>query len=248
MGIIKNRFGDLRHGPVPVCLAAALALPLSGCGGGSSSSGENITYITTQTVAVKQGAANIMCNNGMTLTITGVQKRPISTFAGASVLNDTNDSQGVNEMSSTSLVVEIDMSIKFNDTTFRQVTQAAGGDEDPPSVVSDVLQPGSLIFISGTDPNGGEYRSYTTIHPESVDAPSQAISNSQWRYDILNQPIPEASATLNGSLLFKVSATAQNLQFNIFSAYNNADPLDEAAVRSGNNQQFILDIDTIGQD
>lgn len=247
MGVLRNTLGRIPHSPFPIAMAMTLSFSLSGCGmfGGGKSKGEEITYVTSQTVQVKENAKNVMCNNAMALTILGVQKRPISTFAGANVILDTNDSQGVNEMSSNSIVVEIDMSITFNDTTFRQVTQASGGDEDPPRSVEEVLIPGSLVFISGKDPNGGEYRSYTIIQPETQSAPSQAVSNSQWRYNILEEPIPEASETLNGSLLFKVNAKAEDLQFNIYSAYNNAEPLDEGAVRSGNNQRFVFNIDTI---
>lgn len=246
MGIIRNTLGGARSGLLPVAVSLAAILSLSGCGpfGGSKKS-DGITYVTSQSVQVKQGAKNIMCNNGMQLMITGVQKRPISTFAGADVLLDTNDSEGVNEMSSRSIVVEVDLSITFNDTTYKQVTQAAGGDEDPPQVVSDVLVPGSLIFISGEDMNGEPYVSYTIIQPESGSVPSQAITNSQWKYSILEEPIPEASATLNGSVLFKVSATAKNLQLNIYSADNNPEPLDEESVRGGNNKRFVFDIDTI---
>lgn len=247
MGILSNTLRRISRRSLPTIMAMAISLPLSGCGpfGGGKSNKENITYVTSQSVQVKEGAKNVMCNNAMTLTILGVQKRPISTFAGASVINDTNDSEGVNEMSSKSIVVEIDMSITFNDNTFRQITQAAGGDEDPPDQIQKVLVPGSLIFISGTDPNGGDYRSYTIIQPETEVSPSQAVSNSQWKYNILDEPIPEASETLNGSLLFKVSAKAKNLQFNIYSPYNNAEPLDEDSVRSGNNQRFVFNIDTI---
>lgn len=249
MSLLRNTLRKASHGMLPVVVATTTTLLLSGCslfgGGKKSSSGDEITYVTSQTIKVKENAKNVMCNNGMALTILGVQKRPISTFAGANVILDTNDSQGVNEMSSNSIVVEIDMSITFNDNTFRQVTQASGGDEDPPSTIDEVLIPGSLIFISGKDPNGGEYRSYTIIQPETESVPSQAISNSQWKYNILREPVPEASETLNGSLLFKVNAKAQDLRFNIYSAYNNAEPLDEGAVRSGNNQQFVFDIDTI---
>lgn len=247
MGIIKRTIKRLPQGPLAALVTMAMSLPMSGCGmlGGGDSSDEDITYVTSQTVHVEKGAKNILCNNGMQLTITGVQKRPISTFAGASVEFDTVDSQGVNEMSSTSIAIELDMSITFNDNTFKQVTQAAGGDESAPETISQVLVPGSLIFISGTDPNGGDYLSYTIIKPENGNTPSQAISNAQWKYNILDEPVPEASATLNGSLLFKVSANAKNLQFNIYSAYNNADPLDEESIRMGNNQRFIFDIDTI---
>lgn len=244
--MIRNTLDRIASGPVPVLVAGVLMLPLSGCGmfgGGKKSSDENVTYITSQTVQMKENANNTMCNNAMKLTVLGVQKRPISTFAGASVINDSNDSQGVNEMSSNSLVVEIDLSITFNDNTFRQVTQAAGGDEDPPETISEILVPGYLVFITGTDPNGGDYISYAIIQPEERESPSQAISNSQWKYNILNQPVPEASETLYGSLLFKVNANAGNLKFNIYSAYNNAEPLDEESVCMGNNQRFILDID-----
>jgi len=247
MSIMKRTMERLPQGPLAILVAATLSLPMSGCGGGGGSSDEEIHYVTSQTVQVERGAKNSLCNNGMVLTITGVQKRPISTFAGAEVEFDTGDSQGVNEMSSTSIVIELDMSITFNDNNFKQVTQAAGGDEDPPETISEVLVPGSLIFITGTDPNGGDYTSYTVIKPETRNTTSQAISNAQWKYNILDEPIPEASTTLNGSLLFKVSSNAKNLQFNIYSAYNNAEPLDEASIRSGNNQRFVFNIDTISE-
>ena len=249
--MIRSTLSRMAHGSVPMLLAGTLVLPLSGCGlfgGGNKSSNENITYVTSQTIKMKENANNTMCNNAMKLTVLGVQKRPISTFAGAAVINDTNDSQGINEMSSNSIVIEVDLSITFNDNTFRQVTSAAGGDEDPPEVIEEVLIPGSLIFISGTDPNGGDYRSYAIIQPEERESPSQAISNSQWKYNILAQPVPEASETLYGSLLFKVNAKAGDLKFNIYSAYNNAEPLEEESIRAGNNQQFILDIDAETQE
>lgn len=231
-----------------LALAAILSLPMTGCGpfGGGGKKDENVTYVYSQSVQVTQGAENRICNDSVGLTINGVQKRPLTTFADADVIFDTADQEGVSETLNTSLALEIDLDITFNSHTFEDVTAAAGGKEKAPKKVSEVLLPGSLIFVKGTDPNGGKYSSYAVIKPDDQMNPNQAIANSQWNYNILDATLPEASESISGSLLFKISSRAEDLQLVIFTANNNPDPLKDKSVMSGNNKALIFDIDTIG--
>lgn len=230
-----------------ITLAAILSLPMTGCGpfGGGGSKSENVTYVYSQSVQVALGAENRICNDSVGLTINGIQKRPITTFADADVIFDTADNEGISESLNNSLALEIDMDVTFNSHTFEDVTRAAGSEENPPKKMIDILRPGSLIFIRGTDPNGGKYSSYAIIQPDDDMNPNQAIANSQWNYNILDATLPEASESISGSLLFKISSRAKDLQLVIFTANNNPSPLDEQAVMSGNNKALILDIDTI---
>lgn len=229
-----------------MALAASLALaaPLAGCslfGGGDGE--QTYTYITSQTIEVVPGAQTKLCNDSLTMTVTGIQKRPVSTFANANVEYDNAGNEGANEMSSTSVIIEVDMALTFNENTYMQVTQAVGGKPKAPSSVADIFAPGELMFVRGKDPNGGDYQSYAVVMPETQTAPSQAISNSQWHYDLLDQQLPEASETITGSMLFKVSAKAHDLQLIVYTADNNAEPLDGESVRLGNNKTLILDLD-----
>lgn len=229
-----------------LALAAVLSIPMTGCGifgGGGKSDG--VTYVYSESVQVAEGAENRICNDSVALTITGVQKRPLTTFANADVINDTADKEGVSESLNTSLALEIDMEILFNSHTLQEVTEAAGGKNKQPKRVSEVLMPGSLIFIRGTDPNGGKYSSYAIIKPQDQTNPNQAIANSQWNYNLMDATLPEASETLTGSVLFKISSRAEDLQLVIFTANNNPDPLKDKSVMSGNNKALIFDIDTI---
>lgn len=235
---------NTRRGIIVALLSSALMMPLSACSiFGGDSQDEDLVYVTSQSVEMVQGAKTQLCNNALTMTVTGIQKRPVSTFAGASVINDVADSTGINEMSSTSIIIEVDMALTFNENTFQQVTAAAGGSSKAPSQVSDILVPGSLVFVTGKDPNGGDYVSRAIVMPESQAMPSQAIMNSQWHYSILKEILPEASETLTGSMLFKVSAKARDLKLIIYTANNNPEPLNEESVRLGNNKMLVLDLE-----
>lgn len=233
------------HRILALILSGSLGMSLSGCGLFGGGDGGSKTYTYSESVRMTEGAKNLICNDAMALTILGVQKRPISTFAGANVVGDVADSSGANEMSSNSLAIEIDMEITFNDNTFKQITQQSGGDEDPPETVEEILVPESLICIRGTDPNGGDYKTYAVIRPETKASATSAMANSQWYYDILGQTLPEASETLRGSLIFKVSAKAQDLQFVLYTANKNAEPLDADSVLSQNNKELVFYIDDI---
>jgi len=241
----RKMVGRSSRAVVAAALASAMTLGLAGCGGSSSSDTETI-IMSTSTIQMEKGADNRMCNNGLKLTVLDVQKRPLSTFSGASVLYDSSDSSGANEMSSAYIAIQVDMKVAFNASNFQQATSSAGGDEDAPTVLSDILIPGSLIFVRGTDSiTGGSYTSYSIIQPETqTDVNGLMLTGSSWNYNLISTVLPEASEERQGSIVFKVAAQATDLQLVIVTANGNSDPLDEDSVLSGNNQIYIYDIDS----
>lgn len=246
--------------------STALIVALSGCSmfsgiAGSSSSASssgnsnaNIVVSTSQAYEITLGAQNAMCDNALQFTVTNMERRPISTFINASSSSNSNSSSSASVSSSSSntnvsddtnkVAVEVDVSYTFNQTTLTTNMQQYGNtsSSSTPSTLSDILLPGQLMYITGTDSDGNAYVASDILSVKSNTSSNTLGTNAQWDYDVLNSSLPQATQTKTGSMIFIVSNSAQNLQLHIITGMNNASPLDAAAVGSGNNYHYVLDL------
>lgn len=229
-----------------VLLGLALMIPLSGCGGFASSptpmgsTSQNVQRTTSAAYAMKIGAQNPMANDALQMTITNVERRPISTFVNA---NDSktasSDGAAATDDEDNLIAVEIDMQYTFNPTTLSTNTEQAGGDKPgTPSTLSDVLLPGELMYITGKDTDGNEYIASDIL---TVNANNDTLgTNAQWDYSLLDSALPQAATKKSGSVIFEVTSTASDLTLHIITANDNSDPLDGEAVAGGNNYHYTL--------
>lgn len=200
--------------------------------------------LTSESVQITQNAKNTLVNDSLVMTVTGIQRRPLSVFEGSSVKASGGDtgSARVDSSSSDFVVVEVDMNIEFNLNT---LTSSAEKANIKVSTLEDLLLPGSLMMITGKDQNGGDYTSCDILIPETNEetaAASSGFSNSDWDYSLIKSDLPTMSQVKSGSILFKVSPTASDLKLVIITADGNSLPLDPAAVQSGNKKIYYLDI------
>lgn len=214
----------------------------------SPSSNANVTRTTSAAYAIAIGAKNPMVNDAVQLTVTGVERRPVSTFtnamrgssgSGASSSN-TNTSDDANKVA-----IEVDISYTYNSTTLTTNTAQYGGNiNGNVSTLSDLLLPGSLMYITGTDQNGSEYiaSDVLAVNTNASSSTNTLGTNAQWDYDVLDSALPQAAQTKTGSMVFIVSSTAKDLTLHIITAEKNAAPFDEESVGSGNNYHYTLDL------
>lgn len=219
----------------------------NGSKSGTASSNANVTRTTSSAYAIKIGAKNPMANDAIQLTVTGVERRPVSTF--------TNAMQGASRSSSSSntntaddtnrVAIEVDVSYTYNSTTLTTNTEQYGGNVNGSvNTLSDLLLPGELMYITGTDQNGSEYiaSDVLAVTTGSSSSSNTLGTNAQWDYDVLDSALPQAAQTKTGSMVFVVSSTAKDLTLHIITANKNASPTDAEAVGAGNNYHYTLDL------
>lgn len=216
-------------------------------GGSSSASNANVTRTTSSAYAIKIGAKNPMANDAIQLTVTGVERRPVSTFTNAmqgasrsSTSSNTNTADDTNRVA-----IEVDVSYTYNSTTLTTNTEQYGGNVNGSvNTLSDLLLPGELMYITGTDQNGSEYiaSDVLAVTTGSSSSSNTLGTNAQWDYDVLDSALPQAAQTKTGSMVFVVSSTAKDLTLHIITANKNASPTDAEAVGAGNNYHYTLDL------
>lgn len=263
--IVKDRKANALARRIASCaligLLAVSPVALTGCGmlggasgtstttGGNASSGSssnaNVTRTTSTAYAIALGAKNPMVNDALQLTVTGVERRPVSTFTNASQQSSSGSSGNANTSDDTNRVaIEVDVSYTYNSTTLATNTQQYGGNVNGSvSTLSDLLLPGSLMYITGTDQNGSDYVASDVLTVNTGTTSSNTLgTNAQWDYNVLNSALPQAAQTKSGSMVFVVSSTAKDLTLHIITANKDANPLDVDSVGAGNNYHYTLDL------
>lgn len=234
-----NRLAKTTILPIVVLLATVL---LSGCSIGNflpfGGASERVDVTTQSYIDIAVGAENTLANGSVKMTVLNMERRPVSTFQDA---NGLTSAGGVG--SSNDIVVQIDLRYTYNANTLSSVTSQAGGSiSSLPSTLGDILMPGSLMYIQGTDQNGEAYVSATVLRPSSTGDSSRLGVNAQWDYDLLFSQLPQATEEKNGSILFQVSSTARDLQLVIITPDANANPFDANSVSNGNSRIYVLDL------
>lgn len=227
--------------------APALMKVMSGASATSSSqsgaSNTQTSTVSTTTKKIEYGAKSPMFSNSLQVVIEDAQRRPLSTFSGASVTG--KDSGSVTATDTTDIVIEVDMGIEWNENTYKA---ALGSSASIPSTVGDLFSPGKLMYIKGKDSNGGDYISYDVLKPSaaaqtgstnSSSSGSTLTNASSWDYDLLSGSMPPASTKKEGSILFKVSSTAQDLVLYIISPEGVA-VSDEKSIAAANKTVYTL--------
>ena len=229
--------------------SATVSTSANGQTGGTSSSNANVTRTTSTAYAIKIGAKNPMVNDAVQLTVTGVERRPVSTFANA-MQDASGGSSASSDNANTSddtnrVAIEVDVSYTYNSTALTTNTQQYGGNiNGSVTTLSDLLLPGKLMYITGKDQNGSEYvaSDVLAVNTGTQTADNTLGTNAQWDYDVLDSELPQAAQTKTGSMVFIVSSTAKDLTLHIITANKNASPTNEEAVGAGNNYHYTLDL------
>lgn len=250
----KNDVASMKRKAITAAGAVGLAglLVLTGCSASttsintSSSSSSNNNYITVSQTSyeIEMDAVNTLCNGALRLTVTDMQRRPTSIFSGSSIsgsnLSGSNSTE-VTGTNTTDIAIQIDVSYTWNINTYTSAVTAAGGDvSNEPGTLGDLLNPGTLMYIQGTDSDGNVYQTADVIVPSSQDDVNQLAINSQWDYDVLNSDLPETSVTKTGSILMRVASTAKDLELVIITPTSGQDAEDEDAVMAGNIAKYVL--------
>lgn len=223
--------------------SATVSTSASGQTGGTSSSNANVTRTTSTAYAIKIGAKNPMVNDAVQLTVTGVERRPVSTFANA--MQDASGGSSASSDDTNRVAIEVDVSYTYNSTALTTNTQQYGGNiNGSVTTLSDLLLPGKLMYITGKDQNGSEYvaSDVLAVNTGTQTADNTLGTNAQWDYDVLDSELPQAAQTKTGSMVFIVSSTAKDLTLHIITANKNASPTNEEAVGAGNNYHYTLDL------
>ena len=223
--------------------SATVSTSANGQTGGTSSSNANVTRTTSTAYAIKIGAKNPMVNDAVQLTVTGVERRPVSTFANA--MQDASGGSSASSDDTNRVAIEVDVSYTYNSTALTTNTQQYGGNiNGSVTTLSDLLLPGKLMYITGKDQNGSEYvaSDVLAVNTGTQTADNTLGTNAQWDYDVLDSELPQAAQTKTGSMVFIVSSTAKDLTLHIITANKNASPTNEEAVGAGNNYHYTLDL------
>ena len=215
---------------------------VTGGGGGEGSNEENVLVLSQENIAMTPGAENPMCNNALKLTVTDMQRRPLSTFANASISTGTSGQGYTTSASTDDVVIEVDISYTWNINTYNTALASTGANSASPSTLKDLLRPGTLMYIAGADENGEPYIVSDVIQPEKQEDTNALAINYQWNYDILNTPLPEASKRLDGSMLFRCASTASNLKLYIITPMSGQAADDDNALLAGQVSQYTLDL------
>ena len=230
---------------IATAILAISAFAITGCSGIPFLGGGGGKTLTSESVQIAQNAKNPLVNDSLMLTVTGIQRRPLSVFQGSSVKEAGSQagSGRVDSSSSDFVIVEVDMNIEYNANTLMSSAEKAN---IKASTLEDLLLPGELMMITGKDQNGGDYTSCDILIPETDEetqaAASSSFSNGDWDYSLIKSELPTMSQTKSGSILFKVSPTASDLKLVIVTANGNPLPLDAEAVQNGNKKVYYLDI------
>ena len=223
--------------------SATVSTSANGQTGGTSSSNANVTRTTSTAYAIKIGAKNPMVNDAVQLTVTGVERRPVSTFANA--MQDASGGSSASSDDTNRVAIEVDVSYTYNSTALTTNTQQYGGNiNGSVTTLSDLLLPGKLMYITGKDQNGSEYvaSDVLAVNTGTQTADNTLGTNAQWDYDVLDSELPQAAQTKTGSMVFIVSSTAKDLTLHMITANKNASPTNEEAVGAGNNYHYTLDL------
>lgn len=213
----------------------------------SSSNANNIIQVAQTSYKIEKNATNDMCNGALKLAVTDMQRRPTSIFSGADISGSQNIS-GTNEStvgaaSTTDIAIQVDISYTWNVNTYKQaITNAGGTVSNTPSKLTDVLNPGSLMYVQGKDADGNLYQTADIIVPGQQDDVNKLAINSQWDYDVLNSALPETSVTKTGSFLLRVASTASDLELIIITPTSGQDVTDASKVSQGNVAKYSLQL------
>ena len=210
-------------------------------GGGSGSAASTAVVVNQRSVALKLGAEVTMCNKALRMTVTDMQRRPMSTFSGYSLDSETNSGGAVGVSSTDDIVIQVSMKYEWNVNTYTQAVTAAGGNGNAPGTLGDILKSGTLMYISGEDANGGPYVVADVIQASSERQGDGLQIGSQWDYNILESPLPETSKTAEGSILFRVASTASNLKLFIVSPDAGQD-VTSGDIQNGDVTLYSLDL------
>lgn len=211
-------------------------------GGGDNSNEENVLVLSQENISMVPGAENPMCNNALKLTVTDMQRRPLSTFANSSISTGGTGQGSTTSASTDDVVIEVDISYTWNINTYNAALASMGVQNANPSTLKDLLRPGTLMYIAGTDANGEPYIVADVIQPEKQENTNALAINYQWNYDILNTQLPEASKRQDGSMLFRCASTASNLKLYIITPMSGQAADDDNALLAGNVAQYTLDL------
>ena len=213
-------------------------------GGASSSNSANTTTVQQSTVDISLGAQNAMVNNALQLTVTDIQRRPLSVFSGASISgSDTSDST-VSSMSTSEIVIQVDVNFTWNINTYMAAAAAAGNSNPTePSTLSDLLVPGTLMYIQGVDADGSPYMASDIVVPSDETEVNSLAINSQWDYAIIDADLPETSVQATGSILFRVASTAKDLQLVIITPTSGQEVTQpDDVIATGNTTTYTLQL------
>lgn len=208
----------------------------------------NVTALATTSYELTEDSVNDFCNGAMKLTVTDVQRRPMSTFSGAQISggssgSSSSSSSSVTSASDNSIVLQIDISYTWNQNTYLQaVSKATGQAPSPPSTLKDILQPGTLMYVEGEDADGNLYRSADILVPKKEEDVNQLAINSQWDYDAIDSSLPEASVTKTGSVLMRVASTAKNLKLVMYTPTGGQDVTNKDAVTAGTINMYEMSL------
>ena len=201
---------------------------LTGCmGGGEEQTG---TQVAQTNIQINLNAENDMCNDALKLTVTGIQRRPTSIFAGSDIATSQMAGTNASEVSvanSNDIAIQVDVSFRWNINTYTSAVTAAGGQPNTSSLTTlgALLQPGSLMYVEGVDSDGNIYQSADIITPAQQENVNALSIDAQWDYDVLNSDLPETSVTKTGSFLIRVPSTVQDLKL-IIQTPTSGQPID----------------------
>lgn len=250
-------------------IAILLLMTLSGCGAmplsdtdilsgsrngsSSQSSSQDISnsaiQIAQTSYAIQRNAVNDMCNGGLKLSVSNIQRRPLSVFSGSSISQSSEmqsspmSNSTVESVNTTDIAIQIDMSYTWNANTYASaIAQAGGTVNNTPSKLKDLLQPGSLLYVTGKDQDGNPYMSASIVTPNAQKDVNGLGINSQWDYDIINSSLPEPSVTKTGSLILKVPSTVTDLKLVMVTPMGGQDVMTPKDVPNGNTSIYTLDL------
>ena len=207
-----------------------------------SSSNENATTLQQSAVQVSLGAQNAMVNNALQMTITDVQRRPLSVFEGATISGSDTNASSVSAMSTNEIAIQVDVNFTWNVNTYTTALAAAGASTSAtPSSLEDLLAPGTLMYIEGVDADGNPYRASDIIVPAEQENVNSLAINSQWDYAVIEADLPETSVQATGSILFRVASTARDLQLVMITPTSGQDiTRADTVATSGNTTTYTL--------
>lgn len=200
------------------CGLAMSSMMLTGCFGGGEEEDPNAVKVSQTTFQINEDAINDMCNSALKLTVTGMQRRPTSTFAGSSIAGSDLSGANASSVSATNsndIAIQVDVSYTWNINTYMTALENAGQSTSGSNnfrSLSELLKPGTLMYVEGVDGDGNPYFSADIITPDAQDDVNALAINAQWDYDVMHSALPETSVTKTGSFLLRVPSTAQDLK------------------------------------
>ena len=213
-------------------LMMALTTGLSGCamfgGGGSASTASTQSQAVGNVIEL--GKEYQLFNNSVKMTVLSVQRRPLSHFLGG-----TDISSERNITSDMDIVVEVDVALRYNQnvltTSIGQLGGALPDENSYPDTLMSLLQPGSLLYLSGTDQDGYPYTSASVLAgPTSTD--NTLGTNAQWDYNMMSSPLPQSTTEKRGSILLLSTSSVRDMSVMIASPTSCPNPLNPEAVMS----------------